>query len=110
MKVESVPVVERFEGQTAWQGTVEVFDLIGHPTAKRAYEWTYRDGKQNKTNRGAGNSACGFAAKCCQSGDCEQGRALDLPTVGQAADNESAKRSDNKNWSVCFSDDRAWQT
>jgi hypothetical protein len=47
--VESVPVVEQFEGQTAWQGTVEVFDLIGHPKAKRAYAWTYRDGDQNKT-------------------------------------------------------------
>jgi hypothetical protein len=47
--IESVPVVEQFEGQTAWQGTVEVFDLIGHPKAKRAYAWTYRDGDQNKT-------------------------------------------------------------
>ncbi len=47
--VESVPVVEQFEGKTAWRGTVEVFDLIGHPKAKRAYAWTYRDGDQNKT-------------------------------------------------------------
>jgi hypothetical protein len=36
--------VKQFEGKTAWQGTVEVFDLIGHPKAKRAYAWTYRDG------------------------------------------------------------------
>ena len=41
--VESVAVVERFEGKIAWQGTVEVFDLIAHPKAKRAYAWTYRD-------------------------------------------------------------------
>jgi hypothetical protein len=41
--------VEQFEGQTAWQGTVEVFDLIGHPKAKRAYAWTYRDGDNHKT-------------------------------------------------------------
>jgi hypothetical protein len=47
--VESVPVTEHFEGKVAWQGTVEVFDLIGHPNAKRAYAWTYRDGDQNKT-------------------------------------------------------------
>ena len=47
--VESVPVVERFEDQIAWQGTVSVFDLIGHPKAQRAYAWTYRDGKQNRT-------------------------------------------------------------
>lgn len=48
LHVESVPIKEIFEGQTAWQGTVEVFDLIGHPTAKRAYAWSYRDGDQNK--------------------------------------------------------------
>ena len=42
-------VTEEFEGQTAWQGTVEVFDLIGHSKAKRAYAWTYRDGDQDKT-------------------------------------------------------------
>jgi len=41
--------VEQFEGKIAWQGMVEVFDLIGHPQAKRAYAWTYRDGDQNKT-------------------------------------------------------------
>jgi len=41
--VESVPVVEEFEGQIAWQGTVEVFDLIGHGKAKRAYAWQYQD-------------------------------------------------------------------
>jgi hypothetical protein len=49
LHVKSVPVKEVFEGQTAWQGTVEVFDLIGHPKAKRAYAWSYRDGTQNKT-------------------------------------------------------------
>jgi hypothetical protein len=49
LHVKSVPVKEVFEGQTAWQGTVEVFDLIGHPEAKRAYAWTYRDGDQDKT-------------------------------------------------------------
>ena len=42
--VESVPVHEVFHGQTAWQGTVEVFDLIGHPKAKRAYAWSFKDG------------------------------------------------------------------
>jgi hypothetical protein len=49
LHVESVRVKEIFEGQTGWQGAVEVFDLIGHPKAKRAYAWTYRDGDQNKT-------------------------------------------------------------
>jgi hypothetical protein len=49
LHVESVPVKEVFEGQTAWEGTVEVFDLVAHPQAKRAYAWSYRDGDQNKT-------------------------------------------------------------
>jgi hypothetical protein len=49
LHVKSVRVKAIFEGQTAWQGTVEVFDLVGHSIAKRAYAWTYRDGDQNKT-------------------------------------------------------------
>jgi hypothetical protein len=28
---------------------VEVFDLVGHRQAKRAYAWSYRDSDQNKT-------------------------------------------------------------
>jgi hypothetical protein len=47
--VGSEQVHESFEGRIAWQGTVEVFDLIGHPTAKRAYAWMYQDHDQDKT-------------------------------------------------------------
>jgi hypothetical protein len=39
--LESVPVHETFQGQTIWQGDVEVFELIGHSKAKRCYGWTY---------------------------------------------------------------------
>lgn len=39
--VESVPIAETFEGETVWQGTVEVFDLIDHPTATRCYAWSH---------------------------------------------------------------------
>jgi hypothetical protein len=39
--VESVPVREVFQGQVVWDGTVEVFDLTGHATAKRAYAWSH---------------------------------------------------------------------
>lgn len=39
--VESVRVTETFEGETVWDGTVEVFDLVGHPTAQRAYAWAH---------------------------------------------------------------------
>jgi hypothetical protein len=35
-----VPVRETFEGRTAWEGVVHVFDLAGHPTATRAYAWS----------------------------------------------------------------------
>jgi hypothetical protein len=37
---ESVPVRETFRGETVWEGIVEVFDLVGHPKASRAYAWT----------------------------------------------------------------------
>lgn len=39
--VEAVPVREEFQGQVAWVGQVCVFDLIGHPTATRAYAWSH---------------------------------------------------------------------
>lgn len=38
---ESARVHEVFRGKTLWQGEVEVFDLTGHPKAKRCYGWTY---------------------------------------------------------------------
>jgi hypothetical protein len=37
---QSVPVTETFGSKTVWQGVVHVFDLAGHPTAKRAYAWS----------------------------------------------------------------------
>jgi hypothetical protein len=49
--IESVPVHEVFRGQTVWRGIVEVFDLAGHPKAKRAYGWSHRDGPQDKDER-----------------------------------------------------------
>ncbi len=38
---EAVRVTETWQGETLWDGTVEVFDLVGHPTAKRAYAWAH---------------------------------------------------------------------
>lgn len=46
--VESVPVTEKFQDRIAWAGVVDVFDLFGHPTANRAYAWSWRDGAQTK--------------------------------------------------------------
>lgn len=39
--VVSVRVTEKFEGEVVWDGAVEVFDLIGHPTATKAYAWAH---------------------------------------------------------------------
>lgn len=38
--VQSVPVVEAFQGNPVWEGVVHVFDLAGHPRATRAYAWS----------------------------------------------------------------------
>lgn len=46
--VSSVPVKEEYEGQTVWDGVVEVFELIGHPEAKRAYAWSYMADSKHK--------------------------------------------------------------
>jgi hypothetical protein len=39
--IEAVPVKEIFNGQTVWEGIVQVFYLINHPTAKKCYAWSY---------------------------------------------------------------------
>ena len=39
--IESVPVKETHQGRTVWEGIVEVFDLHGHPEARRAYAWAH---------------------------------------------------------------------
>jgi hypothetical protein len=46
--VESVPVKEVFQGQTVWEGIVEVFELHGHPTAPRVYAWSHDTGSPKK--------------------------------------------------------------
>jgi hypothetical protein len=38
--VTTVPVHKTHEGKTVWEGDVEVFQLVGHPTATRAYAWS----------------------------------------------------------------------
>ena len=46
--LESVVVVETFQGQTVWEGMVEIFTLQGHAKAKRAYGW--KTGKGEAAN------------------------------------------------------------
>lgn len=43
--VETVSVVETFQGETVWQGEVEVFNIRGHPKTKRAYAWSHETDK-----------------------------------------------------------------
>ena len=38
---ESVPVKEVFQGQTVWEGVVEVFTLHGHPKTDTVYAWSH---------------------------------------------------------------------
>ena len=32
---------EVFQGQTVWEGQVEIFDITRHPRAKRCYAWSH---------------------------------------------------------------------
>src|SRR5437762_14003923 len=41
--LETVPVTERFQGQTVWDGEVEVFHLPEHPKADRLFAWGYSE-------------------------------------------------------------------
>ena len=37
---KAVLVKEEFEGRTAWEGIVHIFDLTGHPEADKCYAWS----------------------------------------------------------------------
>jgi hypothetical protein len=41
---ESVPVKEVFNGETVWDGIVEVFHLKGHPKTDKVYAWLHESG------------------------------------------------------------------
>jgi hypothetical protein len=43
------PVKETFQGQTVWEGDVEVFTVTGHPKAKHVYAWSYDKGERTET-------------------------------------------------------------
>ena len=42
--VETVRVREVFNKLVAWEGNVEVYEIGGHPKAKRCYAWSYEEG------------------------------------------------------------------
>ena len=49
--VKSAPVTEMFQGNTVWDGVVEVFDLAGHPKANRVYAWAHETGDPKQPKR-----------------------------------------------------------
>ncbi len=49
--VETVPVKEVFQGQTVWEGEVEVFDLHGHSEASRVYAWAHETEDADRPKR-----------------------------------------------------------
>jgi hypothetical protein len=38
--IKSVPIKEVFEGETVWEGIVQVFE-VDHPKSKLCYAWSY---------------------------------------------------------------------
>lgn len=39
-RLQSVPVTEKFEDKTVWEGVVHVFALLNNPKASKAYAWS----------------------------------------------------------------------
>jgi hypothetical protein len=48
---ETAPVKEVFQGQIVWEGEVEVFNIRGHPKARRCYAWAHATGEDDKGKR-----------------------------------------------------------
>ncbi len=40
-----------FQGQTVWDGDVEVFELQDHPKAKKCYAWAHAGGENDHSLR-----------------------------------------------------------
>jgi hypothetical protein len=49
--VESVSVKETFQGETVWEGIVEIFEIRGHPKAPKVYAWSYETDDPQKPRR-----------------------------------------------------------
>ncbi len=57
--------MEGFEGQVVWDGIVEVFDLVGHPKAKRCYAFYFvEDNGQKVIKTILGISSGRFRSVC----------------------------------------------
>ncbi len=49
--LESVPVKETFQGQTVWEGNVEIFHIHGHGKTDKIYAWTHETDDPIKPKR-----------------------------------------------------------
>jgi len=49
--VETVPIKETHQGQTVWEGDVEVFDLHDHPQTSRVYAWAHETDDAERPRR-----------------------------------------------------------
>lgn len=49
--IKTEHVHETFQGKTVWEGDVEVFNLVGHPKAHRAYAWAHLEGAKDDQTR-----------------------------------------------------------
>ena len=65
--IASASVKQVFEGETVWEGVVEVFDLQAHPTANKAYAWSHLvDGSERRRFVAVLHEACGLTGSCCE--------------------------------------------
>lgn len=48
--IETVPITESHEGQTVWEGEVEVFE-IDHPKTSRVYAWSHETDDPKRPQR-----------------------------------------------------------
>ena len=46
--LESIPIKEMFKDQVVWEGIVEVFSIINHPTSQKCYAWFFDDNETGK--------------------------------------------------------------
>src|SRR5262245_8547131 len=49
--LRSAEVCKMSAGQAIWEGIVEVFELIGHPEAKKCYAWNHWVDQEGEHNR-----------------------------------------------------------
>ena len=65
-------VMKEFRGQSVWDGVVEVFNLTGHPQAKRCYAWSLIESEETRyvavLELPPVNSACSAVRSAIASG------------------------------------------